>query len=196
MFSPLDRVQQRIWSRSLVLVHVEVLKVFFQDRVLPHRVVFLAALMMDFQGIFALFSVREKVRGMVRTRGRNWVRTLLRPRRLLMWTGICLPPGLTMRGSLGGSLASGTRPGTLLFGGTILGDVAAAAGGGACGSVLGLGGRRPSCAGRPAGGGSGSWAQLFDQRDVLGGMLVAEAWVAAGAFSPGVGAHHTGDEPM
>ena len=118
-FSPLDRVQQRIWSRSLVLVHVEVLKVFSQDRVLPHRVVFLAALMMDFQGIFALFSVREKVRGWVRTRGRNWVRTLLRPRRLLMWTGICLPPGLTARGSLGGSrsLARGTRPGTLLFGG-------------------------------------------------------------------------------
>ena len=93
-----------------------------------------------------------------------------------MWTGICLPPGLTARGSLGGSrsLAGGTRPGTLLFGGTILGDVAAAAGGGACGSVLGLGGRRPCCAGRPAGGGSGSWVQLFDQRDVLGGVLVAE----------------------
>ena len=47
-----------------------------------------------------------------------------------------------------------------------------------------------------AGGGSGPWLQLFDQRDVLGGVLVAEAWVAAGAFSPGVGAHHTGDEPM
>ena len=35
-------------------------------------------------------------------------------------------------------MAGGTRPGTLLFGGTLLGDVAAAAGGGACGSVLGL----------------------------------------------------------
>ena len=59
-----------------------------------------------------------------------------------------------------------------------------------------LGSRRPCCAGRPAGGGSGPLLQLFDQRDVLGGMLVAEALVAAGAFSPGVGAHHTGDGPM
>ena len=69
-------------------------------------------------------------------------------------------------------------------------------GGGACGAVLGLGGRRPCCAGRPAGGGSGPCVQLFDQRDVLGGVLVAEAWAAAGAFSPGVVAHHTGDKPM
>ena len=45
-------------------------------------------------------------------------------------------------------------------------------------------------------GGSGPRLQLFDQRDVLGGVLVAEAGVAAGAFSPGVGAHHTGGEPM
>ena len=48
------------------------------------------------------------------------------------------PP--TALGSLGGSrrLAGGTWTGTLLFGGTLLGDVAAAAGGGACGAVLGL----------------------------------------------------------
>ena len=126
------------------------------------------------------------------------MRTLLRPRRLLMWTLLGRRCGSTTLGSLGGSrrLAGGTWTGTLLFGGTLLGDVAAAAGGGACGSVLGLCGRRPCCAGRPAGGGSGPWLQLFDQRDVLGGVLVAEAWVAAGAFSPGVGAHHTGDEPM
>ena len=38
----------------------------------------------------------------------------------------------------------------LLFGGTLLGDVVAAAGGGVCGAVLGLVGRRPGCAGRPA----------------------------------------------
>ena len=56
----LDRVQRRIWSGSLL--HVEVLKVFSQDRVLPHRVVFLAALMRDFKGVFALFPVRKKVR--------------------------------------------------------------------------------------------------------------------------------------
>ena len=39
--------------------------------------------------------------------------------------------------------------GTHLFGGTLLGDVVAAAGGGACGAVPGLGGRRPCRAGRP-----------------------------------------------
>ena len=34
-------------------------------------------------------------------------------------------------------------------------------------------------------GGSGPWLQLFDQSDVLGGVLVAEAWVAAGALLRG-----------
>ena len=105
-------------------------------------------------------------------------------------------------GSLGGSrlLAGGTRPGTLLFGGTILGDVAAAAGGGACGSVPWLGGRRPCCAGRPA----GRWEvvvsllQLFDQLwTSLAVCWWRRAWVAAGAFSPGVGASVTQvTEPM
>ena len=33
--------------------------------------------MREFKGVFALFLVRKKVRGGVRTRGRNWVRTLL-----------------------------------------------------------------------------------------------------------------------
>ena len=67
----LDRFQQRIWSRSLVFLHVEVLQVFSQDRVLPHRAVCLSMPMKEFNGIFALFSVPEKVRGWVRTRGRN-----------------------------------------------------------------------------------------------------------------------------
>ena len=40
--------------------------------------------MRDFQGVFALFPVRKKVRGGVRTRGHNWVRTLLHGLRRLM----------------------------------------------------------------------------------------------------------------
>ena len=51
---------------------------------LPHRVDFLAAPMREFKGVFALFPVRKKVRGGVRTRGRNWVRTLLHGLRRLM----------------------------------------------------------------------------------------------------------------
>ena len=104
-------------------------------------------------GVFALFPVRKKVRRWVRTRGRNWVRTLLRPRRLLMWSLMGRRRGSTALGSLGGSrrLAGGTWTGTLPFGGTLLGDVVAAAGGGACGAVLRLGGRRPGCAGASCG---------------------------------------------
>ena len=51
----LDWVQQRIWSRSSIFLLVEVLMVFFQDRVLPHRVDFLAAPMKEFKGFLALF---------------------------------------------------------------------------------------------------------------------------------------------
>ena len=40
--------------------------------------------MKEFKGLFALFPVRKKVRGGVRTRGRNWVRTLLHGLRRLM----------------------------------------------------------------------------------------------------------------
>ena len=58
----LDRVQQRIWSSSLVFLHVEVLKFFSQDRVLPHRVDFLAAPMREFKGVFALFPSGKKCR--------------------------------------------------------------------------------------------------------------------------------------
>ena len=70
--------------------------------------------------------------------------------------------GLTTLGKLGGSrrLAGGTWSGTLLFGGTLLGDVVAAAWGGACGAVPGLGGRRPCCAGRPVGA-SSPWTRLL-----------------------------------
>ena len=94
------------------------------------------------------------------------MRTLLRPRRLLMWSLMGRRRGLTALGSLGGSrrLAGGTWSGTLLFGGTLLGDVAAVAGGGACGAVLGVGGRRPCCAGRPAG--WWKWSQVAALRPV------------------------------
>ena len=53
------------------------------------------------QGVFRTFPRLKKVRGWVRTRGRNWVRTLLRPRRLLMWTlmacGLCRVHGGRLR---------------------------------------------------------------------------------------------------
>ena len=62
--------------------------------------------------------------------------------------------------------------------------------------LLGLGGRRPCCAGRPAGGGSGSWRSSSTSVTSLAVCWWRRAGVAAGAFSPGVGAHHTGDEPM
>ena len=39
---------------------VVVFTVFSQDKVLPHRVDFLAALMREFKGVFALFPVRKK----------------------------------------------------------------------------------------------------------------------------------------
>ena len=67
-----------------------------------------------------------------------------------------------MLGTLGGSrsLAGGTWTGTHLFGGMLQGDEVAAAGGGACGAVPGLGGRRPCCAGRPAGA-SCPWTRLL-----------------------------------
>ena len=80
----LDWVQLRIWSRSSIFLLVEVLKVFSQDRVLPHRVDFLAAPMKEFKGFFALFPGGKKVRGWVRTRGQNLVRTLLHGLRRLM----------------------------------------------------------------------------------------------------------------
>ena len=79
------------------------------------------------------------------------MRTLLRPRRLLMWTLMGHRRGLTMRGTLGGSrsLAGGTWTGTHLFGGTLLGDVVAAAGGGAVVQFLGLVVVVPVVQGRP-----------------------------------------------
>ena len=40
--------------------------------------------MQEFNGVFVLFPVRKKVRGWVRTRGHNWVRTLLHGLRRLM----------------------------------------------------------------------------------------------------------------
>ena len=71
----LDRVQQRIWRKSLIFLLVKVSKVFSQVRVLPHRVDCMAALMKEFKGFFALFPEKKKVRSKVRTRGRNWVWT-------------------------------------------------------------------------------------------------------------------------
>ena len=69
--SPRDRIQQRTWSSTLTFLLVLVFTVFSLDRVLPHRAVCLSMPMKEFKGVFALFPVREKVRGWVRTRGRN-----------------------------------------------------------------------------------------------------------------------------
>ena len=49
------RIQQRLWSRSLIFLPVAVFKVSPRARVLPHRVVCLRTLMMDFMWFFALF---------------------------------------------------------------------------------------------------------------------------------------------
>ena len=104
------------------------------------------------------------------------MRTLLRPRRLLMWSLVGRRRGSMALGSLGGSrrLAGGTWTGTLLFCGTLLGDVAAAAGSGACVQFLDFVVVVPVVQVVLRAGGSGPWLQLFDQRDVLGGVLVAE----------------------
>ena len=68
----LDRVQQRIWSRSLVFLHVEVLQVFSPGQSSSSSSRLLVNADEGIQGdFFALFSVPEKVRGWVRTRGRN-----------------------------------------------------------------------------------------------------------------------------
>ena len=95
-----------------------------------------------------------------------------------MWTLLGRRRGSTTLGSLGGSrsLAGGSWSGTLLFGGTLLGDAAAAAGGGVCGAVPGLGGRRPCFAGRPAARWKWSCPVAVHRQvvDVLGGVLAAE----------------------
>ena len=153
-----------------------------------------------FQGIFALFSVREKVRSWVRTRGSELSADFTSVHAGcscgLHWA---VDVGRRRWGSLGGSrrLAGGTWTGTLLFGGTLLGDVAAAAGGGVCGAVLGLVGRRPllcrsSC-------GRWKWSPGCSSSTSVTSLAVCwrrRVGVAAGAFSPGIGAHHTGDELM
>ena len=70
----------------------------------------------------------------------------------------------------------------LLFGGTLLGDVAAAAWGGACGAVLVLGGRRRGGAGRLAHRWKGrSLLQLVDLRVVLGQCLLLWSATVAGS---------------
>ena len=70
---PVDRVQQRFWSRSpSFLIKVEVFKIFSQFRV-PQR---LLRFLLDklVKGFYALFP-----------RGRNWVRSRAHGRRGLSW---------------------------------------------------------------------------------------------------------------
>ena len=56
----LDRIQQWTWSRTLIFQLVVVFTVFFQARVLPHRVDCLTMQRKEFKGFFALFPVRKK----------------------------------------------------------------------------------------------------------------------------------------
>ena len=87
----LDRIQQRIWSRSLTFQLVGVFLIFSQNRVLlPHRVVCMTMRMRILQGLFALFPVRKKVRSWARTRGRNCSPSRAHPRGELMRTGMFL----------------------------------------------------------------------------------------------------------
>ena len=58
--SALDRIQQRTWSRSLILQLVVVFMVFSQARVLPHRVDCLAMQMREFKGVFRTFPRPKK----------------------------------------------------------------------------------------------------------------------------------------
>ena len=79
----LDSIPPRLWSRSLTF---QVLMVGRNSKILVlHR--FLKMLLgKRFKGVFSTFSPAEKkVRRLVRARGRNWVRTLLHPRRRLSW---------------------------------------------------------------------------------------------------------------
>ena len=83
-----DRIQQHCTlSRPLAFQFlvvlgkggVEVFKVLL-DRVQQPLHLTLVLLMALGKGFFALFPGGKKVRSKVRTRGRNWVRTLIHPR--------------------------------------------------------------------------------------------------------------------
>ena len=168
----LDRIQQRTWSRTLTFRLVVVFTVSSQDKVLPHRVDFLAALMRDFQGVFALFPVRKKVRGGVRTRGRNWVRTLP-----MDSGGLCRVQGGRLRRGCGVGGGGGGRGG----------DGGDGRGGSlSCWFPAQTGLRAPMA----------TWPGGVVWRCSGGGGVVELTEAALSAFSPGVGAHHTGDEPM
>ena len=89
---PLDSVQQRrlpgnaflsgSWSRSLTLF---LLEVFMVHLLLTLQLVLKNALMSLAKGFFALFPKLKKVRKLLRTRGRNCLRTRAHGRRRLSW---------------------------------------------------------------------------------------------------------------
>ena len=90
---PLDRVQQRrlprnaflsgLWSRSLTLFLVEV---FLVHLLLTLQLVLMNALMNLVKGFFRIFpQIKNKVRRLLRTRGRNCSPSRAHPRRLLSW---------------------------------------------------------------------------------------------------------------
>ena len=119
----MDRIQQRMWSRSLIFQLVAVFKVFSQARVLPHQVDCMTALMMEFMGLFALLPAGKKVRRYSASRVREcpavpahpswalikwlWPESLMRVGR----TGLVTPCLLHMRlyGGCGGGRGEGER---------------------------------------------------------------------------------------
>ena len=86
----LDRIQQRLWSRSLTFQLAEVFQVFSWTRVpqLPHRVVCVTMQMRILHAFFALFPVLKKVPSWVRTCGRNCSPSRAHPRGELMRIGM------------------------------------------------------------------------------------------------------------
>ena len=71
--------QQRLPSKTLTFQFLVVAEIFFLQRLPP------VCRVRQIKGFFALFPEGQKVRGRVRTRGRNWVRASAHPRRRLSW---------------------------------------------------------------------------------------------------------------
>ena len=84
-----DRVQQRLVELSIFQQRLPSNSLTFQFRVLAEFFILHRRLpvcwVRQIKGFFALFPEGKKVRRWVRTRGRNWVRTSLHPRRRLSW---------------------------------------------------------------------------------------------------------------
>ena len=160
----LDRVQQRIWSKSLIFLLVKFSKVFSPGQGSSSSSRLHGGTDEGIQAFFRTFPEKKKVQSKVRTRGRNWVRTLLHGRRRLM-TPLCwLSLGLwrSWRTSAYGwmnSAAGGPGRGSSRGGGSCTTPLMARSGGTSRAETLPVGvqrrwqggGRRPCGAGRRCG---------------------------------------------